>query len=43
MTTMKKEFERMKKELAKSETKRKELEEEMVTLVQKKAASTDCM
>ncbi|XP_075025852.1 myosin-3-like [Calonectris borealis] len=36
MAVMKEEFERMKEELAKSETKRKELEEKMVTLVQEK-------
>ncbi|KAM9258129.1 LOW QUALITY PROTEIN: myosin-3-like [Cariama cristata] len=36
MAMMKEEFERMKEELAKSETKRKELEEKMMTLVQEK-------
>ncbi|NXI93071.1 MYH1 protein, partial [Psophia crepitans] len=36
MATMKEEFERMKEELANSETKRKELEEKTVTLVQEK-------
>ncbi|XP_009332352.1 PREDICTED: myosin-3-like [Pygoscelis adeliae] len=36
MAMMKGEFERTKEELAKSETKRKELEEKMVTLVQEK-------
>ncbi|XP_049668985.1 myosin-3-like isoform X2 [Accipiter gentilis] len=36
MAMMKEDFERMKKELAKSETKKKELEEKMVTLVQEK-------
>ncbi|KAM9638442.1 myosin-3-like isoform 3-T3 [Morphnus guianensis] len=36
MAMMKEDFERMKEELAKSETKRKELEEKMVTLVQEK-------
>ncbi|GAB0197871.1 myosin-3-like [Grus japonensis] len=36
MATMKEEFERMKEELANSETKRKELEEKMVTLAQEK-------
>lgn len=36
LATMKEEFERMKEELAKSETRRKELEEKMVTLVQEK-------
>uniref|UniRef100_A0A8C4UTL7 Myosin-7B n=1 Tax=Falco tinnunculus TaxID=100819 RepID=A0A8C4UTL7_FALTI len=36
MAMMKEEFERTKEELAKSETQRKELEEKLVTLVQKK-------
>ncbi|NWW54770.1 MYH4 protein, partial [Pedionomus torquatus] len=36
MAVMKEEFVRMKEELAKSETRRKELEEKMVTLVQEK-------
>ncbi|NXU90297.1 MYH4 protein, partial [Xiphorhynchus elegans] len=36
MAMLKEEFERTKEELAKSETKRKELEEKMVTLVQEK-------
>lgn len=36
MATMKEEFQKTKEELAKSEAKRKELEEKMVTLVQEK-------
>ncbi|XP_019392076.1 PREDICTED: myosin heavy chain, skeletal muscle, adult-like isoform X2 [Crocodylus porosus] len=36
MATMKEEFEKMKEELAKSEAKRKELEEKMVSLMQEK-------
>lgn len=36
MATMKEEFERTKEELAKSEAKRKELEEKMVVLMQEK-------
>lgn len=36
MATMKEEFQRTKEELTRSETKRKELEEKMVTVVQEK-------
>ena len=36
MATMKEEFQKTKEELAKSEAKRKELEEKLVTLVQEK-------
>jgi myosin protein heavy chain len=36
MATMKEDFEKTKEELAKSEAKRKELEEKMVTLMQEK-------